>query len=302
MNIPFIHHHNNGWLDRAQLPPMHQLASHIRQLQQHDPQAARQQLDRLLTAYCFRHLGTHGQAAPEPALLDALYQPARRAALIGSLCIDMAGDMQADGSALRQRLQTAMPALRASHRQHCPKPQAGALLAADHDLDRQRALLITSTFSDHCLHDAGYHEHVLFHCGIDNALLALQLARQQGQHPLYAFLATLLQYLALVYIQQRIRAASSRPDPVHLLHAIGQLDRRLAYWISKDWGLPDVLLDLLRQCLPGQHTGPAAQLVLHSEHVWLLLRLQQQQLLSRHQTRRLLSSMQLPDDARGCLH
>lgn len=163
------------------------------------------------------------------------------------------------------------------------------------ETDNLLALLASTILNQQIItHESKINELELFYQGVCSGYINMQLGKTQGLNPLHSFLAPLLHHIALIIIRRELQQCTQLPKASTLLDEIDSLHLKLAYWIAKDWGLPDNILSVLKQrFLSPETAGMPVLLLQKSENAWLAIRLCQQGYLTRQQVSGFLELMQV---------
>lgn len=296
MNLPFLHH-------QAKLPDKQAIGLLPMLLKQHYPANSEQTADalnRLYLAWLFREFHPSCDLASKNSL-HVFQQPEARLQLIGSCPAGLTDylhiyDKLANDTLYWQDVplsslqQQQMQQLRDNHR------LLNTQLLAQAPWQQQMALLCTTIILQHCQRFNLIREQDdMLHNGMDNAFLALWQAIQHNGHGLRAWLGSFMQTIALLLIRQHIAQQAARPNEHQLLLDIAHYQHRLAYWISKDWGLPDDILHSLRQrFLPEPQLSGHALIMQRSEHIGFVLDTRRHAQFSKRHSKQMLLSLHYP--------
>lgn len=309
MVLPFFQSTQIDLLDRQHSPDLHRIKAHFRRLQQPEQHtSALATLDRLANAYRFRHFSRLCGDNNRP-VLEHFHCPENRRAIIGAQPANIMQHLHTYEQLLENRMQWSELIISRQQRR-CALALANrhTLFSCNQvfssfdelcqvlDIHQRMALLCTCELQQHCLgKQADQQQRQFFHSGVESGCIALLIAGQTRHSPLAMYLCSLLHHISLLYIHRSLAETGTLPEENRLLDHIQQLDRPLPYWIAKDWGFPDRLLQHLKQrTRPHDAKNSSRDLLDKSDHACLLLTLQYRQLLSKRQARRLLQYMQLP--------
>lgn len=167
------------------------------------------------------------------------------------------------------------------------------------DLGRSEflAIICTAILKQHCLHKkSSAVETQLFEHGLRNAYISLCLAHKLESDSLSAFIAGFLHFISLIYLHQELQITDVHPRQDLLLQEITHFLPKFNYWLGKDWGLPDEILQALRQRFISQSDSSAlCHIIQTSDHANLAIMLGQEKFINQKQTQYFLHSMQLDD-------
>lgn len=300
-DIPFLHSPAHQLLDHEHSSNLPCIKSRLFLLSDKNREQALHTLNRLGNAYLFRGFSSHCGASNEQVLRH-WQAPQHRSMQIGSLSPAFIQQLHRYEQQLEQGMQLQEVPTDATTAEKirlmaCQYPLLGNKLWMPEDvtLHQKAALLCTALLAEHCLPAQNCrYGHALLAAGINNASIAMQLALQHDCNPLRSYLASLMHSIALLYIYFSLKTTVELPGEHQLLDEIQHTDRRLAYWIAKDWGLPEDILHMLKQRFQsGSATTTGARLLQKSEHAGLAITLFHDKLLSRRQVKNLLQTMEL---------
>ena len=164
-------------------------------------------------------------------------------------------------------------------------------------LDKQSFLAVISSaiLKQHCLPDKGCDIEIdFFNQGVACGYINMLMAPEYNQSPAKSFLTSVINYISRLYIYRELSRRTQLPRKQDLLQELNTLSPKLSYWIAKDWGLCDEILDTLRERFQHpEELSVSATIMQKSEHANLALLLYQHGQFTRRQTQRLLTAMEV---------
>lgn len=159
------------------------------------------------------------------------------------------------------------------------------------------AMICTAILKEHCLHKhSSLVEIQLFEHGLRNAYISLCLAHKEESDTLSAFIAGFLSFISLIYLHKELQITDVHPSQDILLEALTVFLPKFNYWLGKDWGLPDEILQALRQrIIPQSDSSKLCQIIQTSDHANLTIMLGKENFINQKQTQFFLHSMHLDD-------
>lgn len=297
MNLPFFHRHQ-PLLNNQHI---HVLPSLLKQHYPEQGACFSEALDMLYLAWLFREFHTPADHASKN-LLWCFQQPAWRQQQAGNCPAGLIDylhlyDKLADDKLYWQEVPLSSAQQQAMQFLQQQFPLLSLPLSHT-DWQRQMALLCTGVILDYCQQQQMTNHSALLNNGIETAFIALQQANHYGGHGLRAWLGSMMHCLALLLIHRQLQNSPARQQEHVLLADIAHIHHRLAYWISKDWGLPDDLLFSLKQrFLPGQSLPLNAIVMQRAEHSQLILDSCRQQCFGKRQALHMLQLLHQDDRA-----
>lgn len=255
------------------------------------------QLDKLLLRYLFQPDAVSTSNTAHDDAMTALHSPAYRQYLLQQLPLKL------------HKLRTAcrnqkLPQVSRQFQQQAimlanQPPFAGqhTVIQSIHQLQQAlpaeqcQMVLYAAQLQQHCLGNAcDDNEQRLWQQGLLQAFICSKLATPPHLQPSDAFLCAMVHYLSLLFIYRQLPEHYSTGTESRILALLPRLD----YWLAKDLGLPDYLLNILRsRFLEPEHPHRFNETLQQGKHAALAFLLYQQQSFSRNQLQQFLHAMQL---------
>lgn len=294
MFVPFFHHHCKT-LDQQNIADLPML------LKQYYPDQSYQSADsinQLHTAWLMRDLH---KALPSSKTnpLSCLQNPQLRRDLLGLCPTGLADYLHIYNQLAEDKIFWQQVPFSSEHEQAIerlkktyPLLQQQPIVDLSWRLDM--GLLCSAIIEQHC-QQRGLLDKTqsLWAYSMDYAILAMWQAEHVSSHRLRAWLSALLQGVALIVMQKQLQQHGYNGDEHQLLSDIQFYQYRLAYWIGKDWGMPEDLLFSLRQRFMKDKPFTDNTLILQrAQHLSFIRDLRQQQQFSKRHALQMLLSFQ----------